>query len=184
MKGILFIIKEKKEGLGIHEFGFMNTKELIFSQAVHDMCKDNRCGNYGKTWACPPAVGTIDECRENILKYDSVFVFTTIFQLEDSFDYEGMLKGKKWHDQVSSRVTALWKEHLDDFLALTNEGCYKCKECTYPNAPCRFPDELYPSVEAYGVEVYPLSLSAKVKYNNGPNTVTYFGCILFNNGNT
>lgn len=179
MEDILGIIERKKEELGIHEYGVLDTGQLVFSQEVHNMCKANRCGLYGKTWACPPAVGTIDECRERILKYKKVFVFTTKYQLEDSFDYEGMMKGNDWHDQVSKRVTTLWKEYFNDFLALTHEGCSKCKECTYPDAPCRFPKELHPSVEAYGIEVYPLSTSAKVKYNNGSNTVTYFGCIAY-----
>ncbi|MFQ6804175.1 MAG: DUF2284 domain-containing protein [Lachnospiraceae bacterium] len=33
------------------------------------------------------------------------------------------------------------------FLILSNEGCDLCSECTYPEAPCRFPDRSHGSIE-------------------------------------
>ena len=72
------------------------------------------------------------------------------------------------------------KEHMDDALILSNEGCGRCKDCTYPDAPCRFPDKLYPSIEGFGFIVSELAQQAGIKYNNGPNTVTFFGAVLYN----
>ena len=67
----------------------------------------------------------------------------------------------------------------ESFLSLGNEGCELCASCTYPDAPCRFPDRAGPSVEAWGINVMLLAKQLGVKYNNGPNTVTYFSMILF-----
>ena len=41
------------------------------------------------------------------------------------------------------------------------------------------PGTLTPAVEGFGINVQRLSKTAKVRYINGPNTVTYFGLLLF-----
>ena len=64
-------------------------------------------------------------------------------------------------------------------LLLSNEGCIHCETCTYPDAPCRMPGTLTPAVEGFGINVQRLSKTAKVRYINGSNTVTYFGLLLF-----
>jgi predicted metal-binding protein len=73
------------------------------------------------------------------------------------------------------------KPYLSDYLVLSNEGCEICKDCLYPHAPCRFPDRLHHSIEGYGILVSDLAKKAGVNYNNGENTVTFFGALLFNN---
>jgi len=50
------------------------------------------------------------------------------------------------------------------FLLLSNEGCIRCKSCTYPDAPCRFPDKLYPSLEGYGILVTELAKKAGLNF--------------------
>ncbi|MGN0492698.1 MAG: DUF2284 domain-containing protein [Acutalibacteraceae bacterium] len=49
--------------MGITSFGYIKTSEIVFSEEVRHICEGNQCRNYGKTWACPPAVGTFEECR-------------------------------------------------------------------------------------------------------------------------
>ena len=77
----------------------------------------------------------------------------------------------------------IFQQHLEcilsDFLPLSNEGCGRCSECTYPDAPCRFPHLLHHSLEGYGFVVNKLATEAGVRYNNGANTVTYFGALIF-----
>ena len=64
-------------------------------------------------------------------------------------------------------------------LVLTSEGCRNCQTCTYPDAPCRFPDRMCPSVESYGIFVNEEAAEAGIHYINGANTVTYFGNVFF-----
>ena len=47
----------------------------------------------------------------------------------------------------------------------SNEGL--CKECTYPDTPCRFPDRVHGSLEANEIFVNELAEMAQVKYKNG-----------------
>lgn len=172
-------IAEKKEALGIHQYAFLNTKDLIFSQEVRHLCEVNSCGQYKKTWACPPGVGTYEECKSRILQYDNLFVFTTLHTLEDSYDFEGMMEGKDEHNRRCPEIAQLFRNSYSDLLILSAEGCNRCTSCTYPDAPCRFPDTLYPSIESYCVEVNRLAKIAGINYINGADTVTYFGCIMY-----
>ena len=44
----------------IHESGFLVTKDIPFDPGTRDACKANYCGQYGRTWACPPGCGTFE----------------------------------------------------------------------------------------------------------------------------
>ncbi len=175
------LVKERKEEFGIHECGTLTTDRIAFSQGVRDLCASNACGHYGRNWSCPPGVGEYEECRAKILSYKNMFVYTTKHDLEDSYDFEGMEEGKVRHGKTSKKLIAALREATDEqMLILSADGCNFCEKCTYPDAPCRFPDQLFPSVESYGVEVYRLAQELGINYINGANTVTYFGCIAYN----
>lgn len=165
--------------IGIYQYGLIETEDIVFSREVRSLCERNACGKHGTTWACPPAVGTIGECKERCLRYDKALVFSAKYNLQGSFDYEGMVLGHNEFKKVSDRLAALARKEQPDFLLLSNEGCMRCKECTYPHSPCRFPERLSPSVESYGIMVSSLAKSAKINYVNGQNTVTYFGLLLY-----
>ncbi len=173
-------IEEKQQELGIHQFGFTTTDRLAINQGVRELCEMNSCGRYGRSWACPPAVGPLEECRAKIMAYENVFVYTTVHELEDSYDFEGMMEGKDAHEEISKEVVAYFDTlYPGKKLILSGDGCNRCGTCTYPDAPCRFPGEIYPTVESYGVEVYQLAKVVKINYINGKDTVTYFSCIMF-----
>lgn len=163
--------------LGITAFGYIPTSEIVFAEEVRRICAGNQCGQYGKTWACPPAVGTLEECREKCLRYTSAFVFSSKYDLEDSFDYEGMVLGRRKFKDVCN---ALYKLLKQPYLLLANEGCSRCESCTYPDHPCRFPDTLFPALEGHGILVNELAKSAGMRYHHGANTVTYFGMVCYN----
>lgn len=71
---------------------------------------------------------------------------------------------------------------VEDFLLLANEGRDKCEKCTYPDAPCRFPDQTHGALEGYGIFVSELAKQAGIHYINGANTVTYFGGVACDAG--
>ena len=167
--------------LGIYECGFLAASEIDVSPEVRRLCEQNACGAYGKSWACPPGVGTLEECLKRMRAFTTVFHFSTRHELEDSYDFEGMMAGKQAHEAIVPRVRAFFRERLGDgIMLLSTEGCRRCKTCTYPDAPCRFPADLHPSIESYGVQVNELSKKTGVKYHNGKNTVTYHSCVFFN----
>lgn len=173
-------IKETAIQSGFSEAGCLDVCNLNYHPEVRSICEGNSCRSYGTSWACPPAIGTIEACKARVDQYDKMLLFSRKYELEDSFDLEGMTDGminfKETVDSFQQNLTDI----LSDYLLLSNEGCGRCSQCTYPNAPCRFPHLLHHSLEGYGFMVSELAKSAAVRYNNGPNTVTFFGALLFN----
>ena len=169
------IIQELLDGR-VFEYTVIPTKNINFSPELRKACEQNSCGRYNKNWSCPPAIGPMEILQEKILSFSHAFVFTTKTDLEDSFDYEGMMRAKEYHDKITLEV--------HDRFGKTNPvygagACKICETCAYPEA-CRFPDRIFPSVEAAGINVTELSRAGDIRYNNGENTVTYFSMVLFN----
>lgn len=171
-------LKNFFRGFGFYDCGIVNTADVKFRQEIRQMCEVNTCRMYGKTWACPPAVGTVEECRERVQRYEKMLVLTGKYDLEDSFDFEAMQEGARKFREASRALNDYLRPRIKDYILLANEGCDLCRECTYPDEPCRFPDRATGSLEGYGIFVSELANQAGVKYNNGPNTVTYFGALI------
>lgn len=165
--------------IGICQYGIISPKEICFDDGIRDICQANTCRQYGKTWACPPAVGTVAQCKERCLSYQHAMVFNAVYPLVDSFDYEGMTTGHRNFKKLCDRLYLLAKEKFPGFLLLSNEGCNRCRQCTYPESRCRVPEMLFPSIEGFGIQVAALSAAAGIQYNNGAHTVTYFGMLLY-----
>ena len=157
------------------EFAVIPTSALNFYREVVEACEKNVCGNYNKCWTCPPAIGSLQTLKEKITAFQNAFVFTTKYNLEDSFDYEGMMRAKDQHNKLTSAMHARFGKTNPVYGA---GACKLCEKCAFPE-PCRFPEKIFPSIEAAGINVTELSRSAGIKYNNGENTVTYFSMILF-----
>ena len=163
----------------IHESKWISPQLLPFSSEVRGMCEVNRCGKYNTSWSCPPGCGEWQALREEFFACKTAFVFTTCHELEDSFDFEGMQDAAKQHQKLDDTIgQALAKSGLS-FIHLGMGACELCKECTFPNAPCRHPDRMRRPPEACGIDVCAMSKTIGIRYMNGADTVTYFSIVLF-----
>ena len=167
------------------ECGFTNTAPLdvdtiVLRQEVRDMCAAGKCQMYGKCWSCPPGCGTLEECDANIRKYKKGLLVQTVGELEDVFDGEAMIEtAKKQADNVFKMQDALIEKGYTGFLTLGAGACKICKECTYPNAPCRLPNKMNSSMEAYGMVVMDVCKANNLQYYYGSDHIAYTGCFLF-----
>ncbi len=172
------VLSELFSNTGVFQYGTVDTAAIAFSTEVRRMCEVNTCRQYGKTWACPPGLGSLEECKKRVQEYEKMVVFSARYELEDSFDYEGMMAGMSAFKDVCRAIHRAVKPCMDHFLILSNEGCDLCSTCTYPDAPCRFPDRSHGSLEGCGIMVSDLAGQAGINYINGADTVTYFGALL------
>lgn len=173
-------IADKLSHLQIHEFAFMDTCNVVFSKEARDLCEKNTCGKYGSSWTCPPGVGSFETCKQRCLAYQHIFVFSTLTKVEDSFDFIGSEKAQILHEDTTRKTAQIFKKSFHNPLILSTKACTLCKTCTYPEAPCRHPDNMYPAVESHGIMVSELTRHAHLHYTNGENTVTFFSTIFFN----
>ena len=58
--------------------------------SVREMCAADRCGQYGKNWACPPGCGSLTQAEAEIRRCRSGILVQTTGPLADEFDYQGM----------------------------------------------------------------------------------------------
>lgn len=149
--------------------------------AFRDMCAANSCGMYGKCWMCPPDVGEIHELMAKLKTYSHALVYQYIGQLEDSYDYEGMIDARRFMAKLSHSLQKYLTANMPvEFLHLTVGGCGVCEVCAKQDGkPCIHPELALASLEAYGVNVSRLAAVSDMKYINGTDTVTYFGAVLF-----
>lgn len=167
---------------GATRAAIVNVPDIRFSDTFRDLCKMNSCGNFSTNWKCPPAVGEYEELKNQVLHYKKGLVIQTVYHLEDSFDFEGMVKAKGIHEQVFrsvwNRIRA--ENILSQYLPLNAGICTFCEKCTYPDEECRFPEEALASVEAYGIDVTALVTACGIPYNNGQASVSWVGAFFFN----
>jgi predicted metal-binding protein len=145
---------------------------------VRGMCKSGNCGVYGKKWSCPPACGTLEECEKKVRGYHKGILVQTIGQLEDEFDGEGMIETESRHKENFFRMHDILISRYPQMLSLGAGCCTRCKICTYPDAPCRFPEKKFSSMEAFGMLVTQVCTDNGVKYYYGPGTIAYTSCFL------
>lgn len=174
-------LKGEVVALGAYKASVIEAESIVLSAVFRQSCAANACGMYGRCYMCPPDVGEINGLMEEVGEYDYALVYQTVSELEDSFDFEGMLEAKNRTYPIAQRLRQIFADmNISRTLHLGAGGCGVCETCAKTeNKPCRFPDRAMPSLEAYGVNVSELARSADMKYINGQNTVTYFGAVLF-----
>ncbi len=171
------LIQEALE-VGFSQAGELNVSALVFMPEVREMCNADRCRQYGKNWRCPPGCGSIEEAAERASHYSYGIIVQTIGKMEDDFDYETIQSTSEKHKRDFDILIDRLKERYSDLLPMGAGTCTLCKTCTYPDAPCRFPEKSISSMEAYGLWVSKVCELSGVPYNNGKQTITYTSCYL------
>jgi predicted metal-binding protein len=163
---------------GFSQAGELNLKAVVFMPEVRDMCSADRCRQYGKNWRCPPACGSIEDAAARASRYSYGLLVQTVGQMEDEFDYETIQETSKKHQANFAALVKRLKARYDDLLPMGAGTCTLCQTCTYPDAPCRFPEDSISSMEAYGLWVSKVCELSGVPYYHGKDTITYTSCYL------
>lgn len=164
--------------LPIAQYEFFQTDELLFSERIRIVC-ETECPRYGKSWACPPGVGTVEECREKCLSYPNGLLISTLTEVSDIANMEEALATRAPHEEITHKVAELLRRQGLQVYGLSTESCAVCAECTYPDAPCRHKDRMFPCVESHGIVVTDLAEKYGIEYQYGNNIVTWFSLLLY-----
>jgi len=166
------------EECGFTHCARLDVTTLEFMQDVRDMCRPDKCRNYGKTWSCPPACASLEEMRERVLGYRGGLLVQTVGELEDSYDWEGIQAASARHKENFSRMWDEIEKGRPSVLAMGAGACSLCEVCTYPDDPCRFPDRMAASMEACGLFVSKVCSDNGLAYNYGPGRIAFTSCFL------
>jgi predicted metal-binding protein len=156
-----------------------NRKEAeIFREEVREMCSSDRCRSFGKSWSCPPAVGDLAVIRKRAERFRSGIVVQTCGDIQSSFDTAAMHAIMKAHKKNFDTLVRQIRFFYPECLPMGAGACDACRTCTYPDRPCRHPERMYISMEAYGLLVSDVAESSGLHYNYGDNKMTFTSCIL------
>lgn len=173
--------KEKLEQqlaqLPLYQYAFIRTEELVFTERVRKIC-EMECPMYGKTWACPPAVGSVEDCKKRCLAYPEALVITTITEVSDIANLQETLDTRAPHEAVTREAAAFVKEQAAEVMVLSTEACAICEQCAYPDGPCRHADKMYPCVESHGILATEIAEKYGIDFFDG-NIVTWFSIIFY-----
>ncbi|MCI6538176.1 MAG: DUF2284 domain-containing protein [Lachnospiraceae bacterium] len=172
------LIRKAKERFEFEESGALNVEALEFLPEVRQMCAADRCRSYNRNWSCPPGCGTLEEIAERVKPYTRGILVQSVGQLEDEFDVETMMETEQNQKSRFAKLVEYVRAQEPDCIPMAAGACQVCKKCTYPDAPCRFPEKSIPSMEAYGLFVSKVCIQSGMKYNYGKNTIAYSSCIL------
>lgn len=171
-------VAEAIASIGFEGTGCCPASSLVVRSEVRDMCASDKCQSYGKSWACPPGCGSIEEYQTMIAGMSTCYVAQTVMKLEDEFDVETMLEAAEKNRSRFDELREILAQCAPEAKILASGTCSLCSSCTYPDAPCRFPERRLVSMEAAGLVVSDVCVSAGVAYNHGKNTIAYTGCVL------
>lgn len=156
----------------------LEASDIELKEEVRDMCASNACGQYGKNWSCPPGCGTMEDCRRRLQGFTRGILVQTVGEIEDSYDFEAMMEAEAAHREHFQEMYAVLRRQRERVLALGSGCCGRCASCTYPAQPCRFPEEMTSSMEAFGILVLEVCRTSGLPYYYGPDHIAYTGCFL------
>ena len=148
---------------GAYKAAVIPVSDIETDACFRDLCKANSCGNYGRNWTCPPHAGDIHALMDTLRTYEWALVYQTVGELEDSYDFEGMMEAGRLHNQLVLTMRSIVKGILPDerVLFLGAGGCRVCEVCAKrTEEPCRHPELAIASLETYGVNVSKLAQAA------------------------
>ncbi len=173
------LLEEKLSELPVYIYGFIDPEELEFNDRIRYICEHD-CPMYGSSWACPPGVGTVAECRAKCLSYKSCLLISTITEVSDIANIQETLDTRFDHEKITNQVRDLMREQGVDPYVLSTESCAVCSRCAYLDGqPCRLPGRMHPCVESQGINVMPTLEKLGIEFQYGGNIVTWISLLLF-----
>ena len=152
---------------------------IVFDERVRKLCERNACGQYGKTWVCPPGVGDLPDLRSQMAPFEKAVIVNRVYDVKSSYDWKGMVDALA---DFRNRLIEMKNEFPAnlDYMILAAGSCTLCKTCGYPEGKaCNRPDDAFVSLEAFGIDVALLMKKNNLKYYHGTNTVNYIGMVLY-----
>ena len=173
------LLEQQLAELPLYVYEFIDPAKLEFSDRIRWIC-EHECPMYGKTWACPPAVGSVSSCRCKCGSYGSCLMISTIVEVADISDIDATLATRGDHETVTNQVRDLLRQQGVEPYVLSTEACAECDRCAYLDGePCRFPDRMHPCVESHGINVVPMLESHGLEFQFGANVVTWISLFLY-----
>ena len=175
----LEILEARLAELPLLGYFFIDPKGLEFSERIRFIC-ETECPMYGKTWACPPGVGTVESCRCRCQDFENCLMIATVTEVSDISNLEETLATRPGHEAITNQVRDILRELGAQPYVLSTEACTLCQRCAYLDGqPCRFPEKMHPCVESHGINLIPTLEENGIEFQFGGNVVTWVSLLFY-----
>lgn len=172
-------LEQQLAELPLYGYYQLDPKKLEFSDRIRWIC-EHECPMYGKTWACPPAVGTVASCQKKCVDYQNCLMISTIAEVTDISNIEETLATRPEHEEITNQVRDMMREQGVDPYVLSTEACALCDRCAVLDGePCRFPEHMHPCVESHGINLLAELDRLGLAFQYGENVVTWFSLLFY-----
>lgn len=142
-------------------------------------CAENRCGQYGTNYSCPPVCGTPEQMRERIEGGQQVLVLKGVWPIDGYQDVAGMLAGKRSHNMAMLRLKKRMEEAGWSCEMAGGSCCCLCDKCTMPlGKPCVHPELRFSCLSAYCVDVEKLAQRCGMAFSWDTRQMLSFGMLI------
>ena len=173
------LLEERLAELPLYIYDHLDPKELDFSDRIRWIC-EHECPMYGRSWACPPGVGTVESCKGKCMGFKNCLMISTIVEVDDISNIEETLATRPQHEAITDQVGDLLRQQGVEPYILSTEACAICDRCAILDGqPCRHPDRMHPCVESQGINVVPVMESCGMEFQFGCNVVTWISLLLY-----
>lgn len=174
------LLEQQLSELPLYIYTYIDPKTLEFSSRIRYICQ-TECPMYGKSWACPPAVGEVETCKKRCDAYENCLLVGTIAEVNDIADIDEALSTRGDHEAVTNQIRELMREQGVEPYILSTESCAQCDRCAWLDGePCRMPERMHPCIESHGINVIPVLEQSGLEFQYGSNVVTWYSLLFFN----
>ena len=173
------LFEQQLSQLPLYSYAWIDPRQLEFNQRIRWIC-EHECPMYGKTWACPPGVGTVEHCAGKCRSFENCLMIATITEVEDIADIQQTLATRPEHEDITNQVGAFLEEQGVKPYILSTEACAICQRCAIEDGqPCRHPDKMHPCVESHGINIIPVLEEQGICFQYGENVVTWISLLFY-----
>lgn len=173
-------LEQQLSELPLYTYFYITPDQLEFSDRIRYICK-TECPRYGKSWACPPGVGSVEDCKAKCLGYRECLVIGTITECNDIADIDETLATRPDHEAVTDQVQQMLRDMGVEPYILSTDSCAICKNCTFPEGkPCRHQDRMHPCIESHGINIIPTLEENGLEFQYGGNIITWYSLLFYN----
>lgn len=177
-------LKSLFEKIDLNDFIEFDPSLLLPEERIRKYCYQNLCGHYGKHYMCPPFIGTIEEIKDKLGRYNKAILVRYTQKINVKGDIKKVEKTKvDFHMKILKIEKYLEEKNIVSW-GLIGGNCSLCFECkAINNIPCKHPKKARPSLESLGIDVQKLLDNFGLDNKFYLDKVVWTGCILINDKN-
>lgn len=167
--------------LGIHTCLEFSPELLVPEQKIRDLCQENKCGNYGGNYMCPPHSGSLEEIKARLGKFGRGILLQYSQPLDVRSDQAGLRQSKLYfHHGILRLEEFLRSAGLEDVWGIIGGSCELCEICRAKlKTPCPYPQQARTSLSSIAVDVMALLDRFGLDNRFHPDKITWTGCLVF-----